>query len=149
MIYHLGNLLLASWQATLGHMGTTTLAALLLVAVYLVVPLKRFRSAGISALKNHFRDDALIAVAIIVGTWTTVFAYSLCETLYTDHQRFVDANLRLRQQLGDAKFTFGNLKVQVDALSAGCTISGELRRNCRSAEGQSASCGVFNLPTLE
>jgi hypothetical protein len=53
MIYHLGNLLLASWQATLGHMGTTTLAALLLVAVYLVVPLKRFRSAGISAVKNH------------------------------------------------------------------------------------------------
>jgi signal transduction histidine kinase len=38
MIYRLGNLL---WQATLGHMGTTTLAALLLVAVFLAVPLNR------------------------------------------------------------------------------------------------------------
>jgi C4-dicarboxylate-specific signal transduction histidine kinase len=38
MIYHWGNLL---WQATLDHMGTTTLAALLLVAVFLAVPLNR------------------------------------------------------------------------------------------------------------
>ncbi len=121
MFWSAMRLLGQAWSYEVGVMGTSTTAIICVVIALVVIEGNRllFRG-GFSAMKEHWRGDALLTVAVTIACWGTLFLWSLAHCIYTDNINLRDiAQKRLVEVQGEDGH--GGLKGRISELTGEAT----------------------------
>ncbi len=110
---HLLSLLHRAWQTLVSALGTTTLAVIIAVAVFLVTQLIKLRRQGYTGMKENWKSNLRDGVFITAAVWAALFGGSLVKTIYDDHQNLVNANQKKTGIISDQKQTIEQLEAKL------------------------------------
>jgi hypothetical protein len=124
---HLTNLFERAWSLAVASMGTTTLAIVVGILVFLLVVVRQLIQKK-SAWWEYLKSVAF-GVIITLTVWIILFSVCLVETVYRDHLWLVDANQRLQNDLTATRRENDELKNESKA------TSGTVRENYPTRAG--------------
>jgi hypothetical protein len=84
------HLLFHAFDTTISEMGTSAIALGVGLLYYAVKIIRAYRRAGWVEVRKEWIGDAGWGVALTLGAWMLLFAYSVIATIYQDHKHFVN-----------------------------------------------------------
>jgi hypothetical protein len=90
-------------QALLDALGTTILAIILAICIFVAPLAYKLFTAGLEAMKQHWKENIRFSVVITLCLWGGLYFLFFIRAIYEDHRVLSHSNISLRGELDTAK----------------------------------------------
>lgn len=103
VLQHLLHLLGASWSSLVASLGTTTLAIVVGLGIFVLSLVLTVYRQGLASVKEHVTQTLRDSVILTLVVWSALYGWNVAKTIYIDHQKLVSQSVDLAEQVKKLK----------------------------------------------
>jgi hypothetical protein len=103
VLQHLLHLLGASWASLVASLGTTTLAILAGLGIFILSLVVTAYRKGLESVKAHVTQTLRDGVTLTLIVWVALYGWNVAKTIYVDHRELVSLSGDLKGQIKKLK----------------------------------------------